>query len=180
MKLPNFLQHQGFNRLRQLMHAPLVSWNQKVIPIVCPPVPDRQGTLIIDGQRVAVYIRDQYRSAESASEPEELNRVHVAECDTLKQMRDKGKYDERYVATIRTDGLFNVNLLGRLGSGDKAEGADCRLYPCIKCLRRLNYKGYDDSADEERWEIREYFNMAEFYDEYGGSRVDDLPPRTVN
>lgn len=181
MTLPDFLQNEGFNRLRRQMDAPLIRWeldSKPYIEIKDPPQPYIDNTLEYDGKRVGVYIRDQYRSVESASDPGELNKVHVAECDTLKQMRDKGKYDVRYVATTRTDGLYMVNLLGRFGSGDKAEGEECRLYPCIFCLRRLNYKGYNDCEDEERREIREEFNMAEFYEAYGGARIDNPPPQT--
>lgn len=135
------------------------------------------GTFVYQDRRVAVYIRDQYESSDSASEPQKLNRVHVMNCYTLRQMRRKGKYNVRYVATTRTDGKFIVNLLGRFGKGVAAQGVVCRLYVCANCLRQLNYRNFTAYGHTERTNIKESFNLAEFFEEYG-TRITNLPPHT--
>lgn len=187
MKLPDFLQDENFNRLRKQMGAPLSQWQpatswspirpiKKVVPIGdIKPVED--GTLEWEGERVAAYIRDQYGSSDSASEPEKLNKVHVADCDTLQQMRRKGKYDVRYVATNQTDGTFVVNFLGEFGSGDIAEGVECRLYVCKNCLKFLNYKNYNECVKPEQIKIKESFSLEEFFEVYG-TWISDPPKET--
>ena len=135
------------------------------------------GTLVYEDRRVAVYIRDQYNSSDSASEPETLNKVHVADCPTLQHMRRQEKYDVRYVATTRIDGMFVVNFLGQFGSGDATKGVKCRLYVCKNCLRRLNYKNYNEIGPPERVEIKEFFNLGEFFEVYG-SHITSPPMHT--
>lgn len=183
MTLPDFLQDEELNRLRRKMGAPLVPWEPEPTPPYTiikegnPPEFDNYGTLVFKGEKVAVYILDQFRPVDSASDPDELNRLHVADCNTLQQMRRKDKYNKRYVATTRTDGLFTVNFLGRFGNGDTAEGVDCRLYACIYCLKRLNYKNYNKFGDTERKRIRESFSLEEFFELYG-SKIINPPPQT--
>ena len=190
MKLPDFSRHVGLNQLRQKMGANLIPWdperNWQPIDIDemlgdtgidIPPEeidPFVDGTLGYRGRRVAVYIRDQYGSSDS--EPHQLNKVHVADCSTLQSMRHQGRY-ERYVATTRTDGLFIVNFLGSFGSGIRREGVECELYVCINCLRRLNYNNYNIRTRSERGEIRESFNLEEFFERYG-TQITDPPTHT--
>ena len=178
---------EGLNQLRVRMGAPLISWDSgqqwhPIDPIDVDGIDisgddvefDTDGTITYLGRRVAVYIRDQYGSRDS--EPDRLNKVHVADCSTLQHMRRQGRY-ERYVVTTRTDGLFSVNFLGAFGSAIRAEGVECRLYVCINCLRRLNYKNYNQCGPSEHREIRECFSLGEFYS-VCNSRISILPSET--
>lgn len=194
MKLPNFSQVEALKEQRDRMGAELRPWipdrgNWGKIDYILGGYgieipPDqitilRDGTFVYEYRRVAVYIRDQYVSSDSASEPEKLNKVHVMDCETLQQMRRKGKYDVRYVVTTRTDGMFVVNFIGQFGSGGTAEGVACRLYVCSNCLRRLNYKNYNERVQSERRDIKESFSLKGFFEEYG-SRIDKPPTQTDN
>lgn len=189
MNLPDFSTEEELKRQRDQMGAEFRTWNlggggwSDLDQILANTGTDihlgetkilGDGTFVYKDRRVAVYIRDQYGSSNSASEPEKLNRVHVVYCDTLQHMQRKGKYEVRYVATTRTDGMFVVNFLGQFGSGVTADGVECRLYVCIKCLKRLNYKNYIECASSECKEIKESFNLGKFFEEYG-SRIDRPP-----
>ena len=189
MKLPCFLQNEGLNQLRARMGAGLIQWNSGItwtridtiegeeIETFDDLVPLPDGTIVYKGERVAVYIRDQYRSREVASDPEKLYRVHVAECNTIQNMRRKDKFNERYVVTTRTDGKYVVNFLGQYGSDQTADGIECRLYVCMNCLKQLNYKNYNRCTPSESKEIKESFNLGDFFEEYG-SRITNPPPHT--
>ena len=185
MKRLDILNEQALKQQRDRMGAELRRWHPNdcklegdgldtdLVHIVNPG----DGTLVYEDRRVAVYIRDQYNSSDSASEPETLNKVHVADCPTLQHMRRQEKYDVRYVATARIDGMFVVNFLGQFGSGDATKGVKCRLYVCKNCLRRLNYKNYNEIGPPERVEIKEFFNLGEFFEVYG-SHITSPPMHT--
>ena len=192
MNLPDFAQEEAFKNQRERMGAKLRPWSPTVegwrdideelqghgIEIDLGNIEIQgDGTFVHQGRRVAVYIRDQYQSSESAAEPTKLCKVHVAECDKLKQMQDKGKYDVRYVATTRTDGLFVVNFSGQFGSGGTAKGIVCRLFVCIYCLRQLDYKNFNACTTAKRKNIKESFNLSEFFERYG-SHITNPPPHT--
>ena len=119
MKLLNFLEDDGLNGLRQLMGAPLIVWKPRgdwdpinidgileSTELVITPRDIEyasDGTLEYNGQKLIVYIRDQ----EEYFQP---YRFHVADCSTLENMREEGKYD-KYVIPTRTDGKFHVNYI---------------------------------------------------------------------
>ncbi|MDE0316508.1 MAG: hypothetical protein OXM61_16600 [Candidatus Poribacteria bacterium] len=97
---------------------------------------DDDGTLVYKERKVVVYIRDQYAYGD---DPEQLYKFHVADCSTLKQMREQNRY-ERYVIATRTDGKFIVKFPDIGGFRDK--GVERRLYVCKNCLSYLNYGDY--------------------------------------
>ena len=171
MKLLDFSEDDGLNGLRQLMRAPLITWKPRgdwppidIDEILKPTelvisaedieyAPD--GTLEYNGQKLTVYIRDQ----EEYFQP---YRFHVADCSTLKSMREGGKYD-KYVIPTRTDGKFYVNTFRY----DKCiEKSVMSLYVCMNCLDRLNYK-----------RTRESFDLKEFFEIYG-SKITSEPAET--
>ena len=195
MRLPDFSRHVGLNELRQQMGAELISWNSGgnwdpididglliTTGIDIPPdeieyAPD--GTLEYKGRKVVVYIRDQYHRDQYALDayelidPEHLCKFHVADCQTLSQMRRQGRYD-RYVVATRRDGNFTVNFLdgGRLIK----EGVECRLYVCKNCLNKLDYKNYRNKRTQQG-EIRESFDLREFFERYD-SKITKEPRHT--
>ena len=97
MKLPDFSKYVPLNQLRQQMGAEFVSWNSgedwqptdidKILVktgIEIPPSEieiDFDGTFKYKERKVVVYIRDQYRSSDS--KPDQLNKLHIADCSTL-------------------------------------------------------------------------------------------------
>ena len=138
------------------------------------------GTLEYKGRKVVVYIRDQYNQDQYVLDlyeliaPEYLCKFHVADCQTLSQMRRQGRYD-RYVVATRRDGKFTVNFLngGRLIK----KGVECRLYVCKNCLSRLNYKNYRSYRTPKKDQIRESFDLNEFFETYG-SQITREPTGT--
>lgn len=194
MKLPDFSEHVGFNRLRQQMQAELITWDSGVelepidinrllvtSGIDIPPgeieyAPD--GTLEYGGRKVVVYIRDQpvYDTSVNIDElvdPDPLRRFHVADCSTLEDMRRQNRFD-RYVVATRTDGQFIVNFLVGGKIHIKGEKVERRLYVCRHCLNKLNYKDYRRAAGYKRDEIQESFDLEPFFEKYG-SRIIDKP-----
>ena len=193
MKLPDFSGHVELNQLRQQMGAELIPWESggrwdpidieldgEGIEIPLEEIEyDSDGTLGYEGRKVVVYIRDQSHRDQYALDsyelidPEDLRKFHVADCQTLSQMRRQGRY-ERYVVTTRSDGNFTVNFLrgGRLIK----EAVECRLYVCKKCLSKLDYKDYRKKKMQQN-EIRESFDLNEFFEMYG-SRITKKPTGT--
>ena len=185
MNLPDFLQHEGLNRLRQRMGAEFIEWNSErdwdPISIVLETkgldispddleYPD-DGTLEYKGRKVVVYIRDQNVHFQPY-------KFHVANCKTLSQMKAQNQYD-RYVVATRSDGMFAVNSYdnsydeGRLFE----EGTEHRLAVCINCLRALNYKDYDNCSHADQREIIKAFELQEFFLEYP-SQITPTPIHT--
>ena len=181
MNLPDFSKHVGLNQLRINMEAELISWNSgeewksinidkvlvtaeiKITPdkIVCAD----DGTLEYGGQKLVVYIRDQYVPSDATRE--KLPRFHVADCVALQEMRKLNRYD-RYVVTYRRDGKFIVNFLR-----DKKQEAERRLYVCKNCLDRLNYNGYRRRGYSGQNAIRDYFDLRAFFERYDSQITRD-------
>lgn len=103
------------------------------------------GLLTYKGEQVILYIKDTRSDQYTLKhEPEKSRRFHVAECDTLETMRDKGRF-ERYVVTNRMDGLFLVDWLDK-DTGARGE-TEAALKVCKNCLRAINWRGYEHSQD---------------------------------
>lgn len=104
------------------------------------------GTLEYQGRKVVLYIRDVRGS---------LPKYHVLNCQTLKDMKIKGKY-KRYVVTRRTDGEFILNFADNL-SRDNPE--TYRLDICKHCLwKELNLRYvYDPDA----FPLADWFNAID-------------------
>ncbi|MDE0020362.1 MAG: HNH endonuclease signature motif containing protein [Candidatus Poribacteria bacterium] len=171
MKLPNFREHAGLNRLHRAMDAkyeprkrPSIKWdNWKPMPkprgdkVV--PLPDivfkPDGTLRHEGEHVLIYIRD---IDTFGSNP----KFHIAHCSTLRKMikNDRGN---RYVVSNRTDGIFQVNVRNGWGGGVKTDHR--KLQVCKNCLAKLRYKGYNQHGQD--WnKIYRNFRLDEFFEMY--------------
>ncbi|ASK69470.1 HNH endonuclease [Shewanella bicestrii] len=126
------------------------------------------GLLSYKGRQVLLYIKDHGQSVYSAmASPGTGRRYHVADCATLKGMREQGRF-ERYVATNDTSGEFLISGFGIEGKA--------RLQVCQNCLCALNYKGWSTGA--YRNQILYQFNMAEFFATYS-SFFPHMPLRNV-
>ena len=176
MNLPDFSNDEALNQLRKEMGADLIPWVPEIGKLVSTGIevpPDEittrpNGTLEYKGRTVVVYIRDQ---RVSSNDPESLCKFHVADCSTLKTMRSAGRY-ERYVVATRTDGKFIVKFLDRGGYRVERE-----LYVCKNCLSRLNYQNYRYRANSGRNEIRNNFDLEEFFEKYG-NQITRVPTHT--
>lgn len=121
--------------------------------------PHPSGVLTYQGEQVVLYIQDQgWRIHDVLADGRHGRKVHVADCDTLRQMRHQGRY-ERYVATNNVSGDFHVT--GQDESGDPVEGK-ARLRVCKNCLRMLDYRKYRSNREE----VFEGFEWSEFFDAY--------------
>ena len=89
------------------------------------------------------------------------NRFHIADCNTLVQMREINRY-ERYKVINNIAGVFPV--YGNSQLGELVEG-DAVLSVCQNCLTKLNYKGSKTNS-KSKAEIAKNFNLQEFFTNY--------------
>ncbi len=90
------------------------------------------GLLIKDGRPFFLYIRD--HSVGEFSTIDDYNKVHFTDCQTLRDMKKKGRFN-RYQYTTRTDNKYTIEFFN-----EKIE--DKPLYPCKHCLKKSNYKNF--------------------------------------
>lgn len=192
MRLPDFQRDAGLNGLRrrmgdapmgelklrvggsgiteyeleQLMHegVDLDSLNQlKILP---------DGTLTYKNARVLLYIRNVPVSVEPGGEMPSLPRFHVANCNTLVDMREEKRF-ERYVVAARTDGMFRMVLR----EGRVRRASNQRLKVCQNCLLRLGFDGFNSYwGRTRRMQAVEEFTTERFYARY----PRDVSPEEMN
>ena len=189
MNLPDFTNDQGLLALRQSMGAEAsgafwpgfrpdalsmleleqLATEGKDVSIEDIHALD-DGTLRYRDSRVLVYIRD---ISGFAGVP----RFHVADCNTLQQMRERNRFD-RYVVATRDDGRFLVNRVHRY-SGITSELI--RLAVCQNCLNRLGFDGfsYRFTSQSERARVVATFTLQRFFTLYPKSLFSQLPPRNA-
>lgn len=144
MKLPDFYTHTILNELRSKMGAELTFSNydstqkwerikiqleQEGIDVSIDEITvTANKTFEYKGQKVLVYIRDQYKKYFGTY------RFHVAQCETFKRMVEQ-KRKSRYVVTNRKDGKFIVNVLESGLLVDKKTEAEILI--CKNCLNAI-------------------------------------------
>ncbi len=150
MKLPNFHNSEEFKKLRNKMKAPFIEWDgcgdwnsfdpfgfrealrekgEVDIPFSEINVGE-DGTLELFGQKILVYIRDQRHSYDQEY------KFHIANCATLIDAQRHSKY-EKYVASVKTDGNFKVNIIH--GGSWVEKDKEVKLNVCKNCLTSLNF-----------------------------------------
>ena len=185
MQLPDFDFDPGFVRLRKMIGATEIvqlraaewqDWDGFGIDIgdIVDVEVNPDGTLSYGGRRVLVYIRDQ--SLKSTDDSLLEFRYHVAECETLKQMR-RGNRFGRYVVTTRTDGRFVVNLFRQDGADAFKKNFVRDMEVCKNCLTTLDWRDFKDLTHAEKKTCWSQFDPEEFLFEYG-SRIKGLPTHT--
>ena len=121
MKLP--VDFQPLRQVRETMGAEMSAWTprreqtaelepfeqrvsrQEVDQIV--PL-DGVGPLVYQGEQILLYIKDTRLDLHTLiHDPENSPRFHIAECETIEQMR-RGNRFERYVMTNRIESNFKV------------------------------------------------------------------------
>jgi len=193
MKLPDFLDYIPFNNLRNKMKAELVDFGKvKMASLNISHLKEKlrgrgidvnikkvdvadDGTLFYRGEKVLIYIRDQYLAwIDSGHE----YKYHISNCYTLQKMRSENRY-YRYVASARTDGKFPVNYIDYDNNiVEKKKFAE--MHVCRGCLRNLNYKGYADATGWEKNKIYKNFNLEDFFNKYGANsnNFEVIPAQT--
>ena len=131
-----------------------------------------EGILKYKGHQVMLYIPDQGSDIlEVLDDGEKGRRIHVAECKTLDDMRNKGRF-ERYDVISRMDGSFPV--FGSSSYSGQIIKDEAELCVCKNCLKVLNYKRYDDSPYGDKHRIFKDFNFEKFFETYS-SYFKSLP-----
>lgn len=179
MKLPDFYAFEPFNKLKESMGIPRNVYGSLEVQISSARLTPYElelltsgagidvgldevqihadGTLIYKDSRVLLYIRDVHRYADKVSLP----RYHVANCTTLRHMRETGR-SERYLVAARIDGTFSLNIF----NPNKAR-KDERLDVCQNCLVALEFDGFrGDMRGAERKSRVRSFTPARFFEKY--------------
>ncbi|WP_194866729.1 HNH endonuclease [Pseudoalteromonas sp. PPB1] len=129
-------------------------------------IDNTNNLLSYKGRQIMLYIPEQGSLIEEVLRDGKIDgakRLHVAECKTLENMRNQGRF-ERYHVTNDISGRYPV-LGHHHYRSDVVEGkAD--LGVCKNCLKILNYKGYSDHSHLEKSKIYLDFNLAEFFETY--------------
>ncbi|TYC63823.1 HNH endonuclease [Marinobacter sp. BW6] len=121
------------------------------------------GLLSSNGAQIVLYIPDQGQNIDSVLENgHEGKKVHVADCQTLEQMRQRNRF-QRYRAVVNTSGDFEV--FGYSKNTFSSREGSARLRVCINCLKHLNYRGYVSTPARQR-EILSQFDLKNFFAHY--------------
>ncbi len=132
------------------------------------------GILNYKGYQVMLYIPDQGYNigiALADGKHKDARKIHVAECSTLENMRQIGRFG-RYDVISRIDGkfpVFGINPLSRM-----EESGETDLGVCKNCLTILNYKGYEGSVGAKKAEIFKNFSFEVFFEDFS-SYFKSLP-----
>jgi hypothetical protein len=120
------------------------------------------GTLVYKNSRVLLYIRD-VKIFGNKMVQDALPRYHVANCETLKEMRRKNR-SGRYVVAVRSDGSFAINVIRHQR---EIEGRHEKLVICQNCLLLLAFDGFTyELAPARRKEIVTGFTIPRFFEKY--------------
>lgn len=121
------------------------------------------GLLSVQGRQVLLYIPDQGpRILEILEDGLKGRRFHIANCDTLDEMRQKRRF-ERYVATNDLSGMFPVHGVDPLRAEHSGK-IDLRV--CKNCLKALNFDGFAIARQSEKKAIHQNFSIAAFFECY--------------
>lgn len=117
------------------------------------------------GRQVLLYIKDHgFRVLEAIEQPQLAGRkFHVADCSTLKEMRQKKRFD-RYVVTNDLSGIFAIS--GIAPDTREDVNAKVKLSVCKNCLKYLNYQGHQQASAQQKNKIFSGFKISDFFDVY--------------
>ena len=147
MKLPDFRNHKELNKLRELVGAEFITdideklkvLNGKGITIKAPNevIPDSDGTILYERQKVALYIRDAKYYLDKYNN--EFPKYHIVDCEKL-NLRGRRQYNyQRHregVARLEV-GKFTLNLSDN-PKQEKLETHSLKI--CQFCLEKLELK----------------------------------------
>ncbi len=124
-------------------------------------------TLGYKDSRVLVYIRDVAFGLHHDNP-----RFHVADCATLRRMREINRFG-RYVVATRDDGRFLVNRVTR---HNKISSREIPLKICQNCLNMLTFDDFSFSLSlDDRTKIISRFTIRRFFEKYPRSLLHRRP-----
>ncbi|KZN41034.1 HNH endonuclease [Pseudoalteromonas luteoviolacea] len=129
-------------------------------------IENTHNLLSYKGRQIMLYIPEQRSHIEEVinnGKIAQARRLHVAECGTIEDMRNKGFF-ERYQVTNDISGSYPV-VGHQHYRGEVIEGK-AELGVCKNCLRILNYKGYADLKGEAKDKVFLELNLAELFESY--------------
>ena len=124
----------------------------------------QKGLFSYKGHHVVIYIKDTGHSKELLDNtPEESMKYHLVDCKTINDMKEKNRY-QRYVATNRKDGLFNVDTREKDGN---QLNTNAYLRVCKNCLKQIEWANYHFATSEDaKNKIRDNFNLDKFFENF--------------
>lgn len=133
------------------------------IDIALEDIDTDDGVLSYQGRQILLFIPDQGRKIDEVLiDPMNGRRYHVADCQTLNDMKQKKRF-ERYKATNNLQGMFQVYGTS-LDTSQSVEG-EAALKVCMNCLKFLNYKGYKSNSKISK-QVHSDFDIAQFLSHY--------------
>jgi len=192
MRLPNFANYKPLTTLVEKMGAEPVHWDasipwqrfnaeewrklqsEGIVVELKEVIPAADGTLEYRGEKVVLYIRDQRISLKYHGTPGGGYRFHVADCQTLHGMRQRGRY-ERYVVATRRDGIFIVNRFNFDQLVEK--DLEVEIPVCKNCLHLLNYKDYQYANKVVQNDIWKSFDLVDYFERFS-SKIRRKPKHT--
>jgi len=119
------------------------------------------GVYSFKGEQLVVHIYETYKEKEYVfNAPENNVRFHLKDCKTIKKMKEKNRFETRYIGTNNTDGKFRVRV--NSDNLQNNEEIETNLRVCKNCLSDLNYNKYSNN----RHKVWDSFNLEEFFDHY--------------
>lgn len=123
-----------------------------------------KGLLSVHGRQVLLYIADQGNQIQDVlNGVREGKKVHVADCQTLIQMKDRNRFG-RYHVTTSITGIYNV--FGVDYNTNMEMTGEAELNVCKNCLSFLNYKNYAQSNKPEKSNIYSSFTLDDFFSQF--------------
>jgi hypothetical protein len=133
------------------------------------------GILSVQGRQVLLYIADQgFRVTEVIAGLSQGRRIHVADCKTLVEMKEKNRFG-RYHVTNNMSGIYSVFGVDKLTS--ESITGEAELTVCKNCLDFLNYENYRNSDRRTANEIYANFTLDAFFEKYS-TLFKHLPKQT--
>lgn len=181
MKLINFYEVKQMNDLLVKMGASLKKMNSSnqwdsldeskldellrtgEVEIEIDEIETVDGVFEFKGQKVVVYIRDQYAQYYGNG-----YKYHLTTCNTISKAFHQ-KRNSRYVISLRTDGMFKINLMQE--DVIVKENITSPLNVCKNCLESINFEGYSISSKILKNKIYQDFNLSKYFDLF---RVNSL------
>ena len=123
------------------------------------------GIAAIGNTQITLHIFQPFAALDDLEKtPSPKPRYHVADCRTLEEMRQRGRFN-RYVSTAEADGYFRVEPWD-FETQTRGDEMLSKLAPCQNCLKYLNYDGFDERRQQERRSIANNFDIRKFFKNY--------------
>lgn len=107
------------------------------------------GHMTYKGRPILVYLRDQFLN-EYKYENQIYNPFHICFCSSLKEAQAQNRFENRYVMTYDTSGIFRVNIsvrdrnyTGKVYTSSKEKDAFKKLSICQTCLHELGWNNFN-------------------------------------